>query len=708
MAVARHGLPRQPGRRPPRSRRRLLAGDGGVGGRLDRGPPEPARLHRTAGHRGRRGPRPLLALPAGRAQHRPAARGARRRRAAPRASGSRPAGWPTPPTAGCSSRSPAASTTSTCRCSRGCITARRRRSPSASTSTPGSARAAAAPAPAALGGHGWRAATLGPRDRLDKVWQDLGSSAARAGRVAADTTGAGAMRSRRPGLVEVLAMSVAAAATTWLATLAWRGFTRDPGGYLRPLLLLALLVALVGGGLRRLHAPGALVLLAQLRARRGGRHRADHRQPAPGGRRRRPSCCRRCDGGHQRPAVPRAASRPRPRSTRCWSSAAGPAWCWSTCAPGTLRRVSLAGLPLLAIYSIPVSVLGGGVAWWAFALTSAGFLLMLYLQHGEADRRAGAAAWRAAAAGSTASPRRSGPAPGSVGVAATALAVFAPLLVPTLSLGLFGFGPGDGPGSDIAVDNPMTDLRRDLLRTEDVPLLRVTTDDPSPSYLRIAALNRFNDNEWSTGDRDIPVDQRADGEVPLPGDRPRRPAGRSTTTRSTAPVRVRVALAAHPDPDLPDLRRRATGATTSRPSTSSPPTRTSTPPASPTPSPASTWTSTPRRWPTPPSAAGEVDSSYRDLPTDLPSPGRQPGPRGHPRLPQPLREGGGAAGLVPRGRRLRVLPRQRPVRQRPRRAHARSSPRAPTAGPATASSSPRRWRRWPGRSASPPGSRWAS
>ncbi len=33
-----------------------------------------------------------------------------------------------------------------------------------------------------LGSHGWRAANLGPRDRLDTVWQDLGSSAARAGR----------------------------------------------------------------------------------------------------------------------------------------------------------------------------------------------------------------------------------------------------------------------------------------------------------------------------------------------------------------------------------------------------------------------------------------------------------------------------------------------------------------------------------------------
>jgi hypothetical protein len=39
----------------------------------------------------------------------------------------------------------------------------------------------------ALASRGWRAATLGPRDRLDQVWQDLGSSVSRAGRVAADT-----------------------------------------------------------------------------------------------------------------------------------------------------------------------------------------------------------------------------------------------------------------------------------------------------------------------------------------------------------------------------------------------------------------------------------------------------------------------------------------------------------------------------------------
>ncbi len=322
------------------------------------------------------------------------------------------------------------------------------------------------------------------------------------------------MRSRRPGLVEVLAMSLAASLTTWLATLAWRGFTRDPSGYLAPLLLMALFVALVGAGLRRLHAPGSLVLVAQLvlglvavtmlitgsllpvgngltellqALGTAVTNAQQYRAPVP------------AEGAIDPLLV------------------LGGWFCMvlvDLCA-GTLRRVPLAGLPLLAIYSIPVSVLGGGVAWWAFALTAIGFLLMLYLQHGESVARWGRSleGQRGGLDGQSSTVRAGA---GSVGIAATALAVFAPLLVPTLSLGLFGFGPGDGPGSDIQVENPMTDLRRDLLQSEDVPLMRVTTDDPNPAYLRIAALNRFSDNEWSTGDRDIPVENRADGSVPLP------------------------------------------------------------------------------------------------------------------------------------------------------------------------------------------------
>ena len=79
LAVAGDALPRQPAARPPRPGHRLLARGRGLGRRLDRGAPEPARLHGPAGHRHRRGPQQRLALPRRRPQHRSAARGARRR-----------------------------------------------------------------------------------------------------------------------------------------------------------------------------------------------------------------------------------------------------------------------------------------------------------------------------------------------------------------------------------------------------------------------------------------------------------------------------------------------------------------------------------------------------------------------------------------------------------------------------------------------------
>ncbi|WP_432478745.1 transglutaminaseTgpA domain-containing protein [Nocardioides sp. GXQ0305] len=321
-------------------------------------------------------------------------------------------------------------------------------------------------------------------------------------------------RSRRPAVVDVLAMSIAAAATTWLATLAWLGFTRQPGGYLGPLLGLALLVAAVGGGLRRLHLPGALVLAAQLVVGIAAISFLLTGSPLPVGdaftELLRSFSTAVTNAQQYRAPVPAEGSIDPLLVVGGWVCMV-----LVDLLACTLRRVPLAGLPLLAIYSIPVSMLGGGVAWWAFALTSAGFLLMLYLQHGEAVSRWGRSLEvHRGLDGQSSTVRASA---GSMGAAAVAVAVVAPLLVPTLSLGLFGFGPGDGTGSDISIDNPMTDLRRDLLRGEDVPLLRVTTDDPDPTYLRIAALNRFSDNEWSTDDRDIPVDQRADGsQLPLP------------------------------------------------------------------------------------------------------------------------------------------------------------------------------------------------
>ena len=320
------------------------------------------------------------------------------------------------------------------------------------------------------------------------------------------------MRSRRGSLNDVLAVLLAATGTTWLATLAWLGFTRDPGSYLWPLLLVALVMGLSGAGLRWLRLSGGLVLLGQLFASGLAVSLLLTGSPLPLGA---------AGTGLLRElgaAIDNAQSyrAPVPADAPIGILLVLGGWLCMVLVDlfaSTLRRASLAGLPLLTIYSIPVSMLGGGVAWWVFALTAGGFLLMLCLQHSETTTRWGRPLEEPGGYGGRSSTIRAGA--GTVGVTATTLAVFVPLFVPTLSFSAFDFGPGDGEGDGVSVTNPMTDLRRDLMRGGDVTLLRVRTDDPDPSYLRVAALNWFTNNEWTTGDRDLPAEQQAQGQLPL-------------------------------------------------------------------------------------------------------------------------------------------------------------------------------------------------
>ncbi|HEU4568822.1 MAG TPA: DUF3488 and transglutaminase-like domain-containing protein, partial [Marmoricola sp.] len=86
----------------------------------------------------------------------------------------------------------------------------------------------------------------------------------------------------------------------------------------------------------------------------------------------------------------------------------------------------------------------------------------------------------------------------------------------TLHLHIDGIGAGSGSGR-ITVTNPMVDVRRNLVQGADIPLVNVQTDDPDPSYLRIAVLARFTSNQWSAGDRSIPRDHQAEGAIPIPG-----------------------------------------------------------------------------------------------------------------------------------------------------------------------------------------------
>ncbi len=314
----------------------------------------------------------------------------------------------------------------------------------------------------------------------------------------------------REALGASLRLSVATALTTWAAMWSWRGFTDLSSRFLGALLVVALAVALVGGLARWRRLPGPVVVLLETVAGLAMvcLHVVGHPWPGP-------------SFGDALGAAVDAAN-----------AYASPVPATDTidvqpvlllgglialllvdlCA-GTLRRVPLAGLPLLTVYSVPVSLLGTGLSWWIFAATAGGFLVMLFLQEEEHLSR-----WGRSLDGSGEPVRRLSDSVRAsalfVGAATTAAAVLVPLAIPTFDFSVFDVGPGTGGDGDIDITNPMTDLRRDLVRGKDVDLVTVVTDDPAPDHLRISVLNRFTDNEWSAGDRQVPAENLAQGNLP--------------------------------------------------------------------------------------------------------------------------------------------------------------------------------------------------
>jgi len=308
-----------------------------------------------------------------------------------------------------------------------------------------------------------------------------------------------------------------AAATTWTAALSWRDFTVEPGRYLGPLAVLAVVVAGLGVLLRVRRVPAAWVVLSQvvISGLVGAWLISGRLLPFGEG------------WVSLQVAFSDAAT-----STTAFAAPV------PADAPGvhpffvlgglgcllvvdvivaTLRRAPLAGLPLLAVYSVPVGMLGTGLEWWVFVLPAAGYLALLFLDQGDRVQRWGqslAALDDPAGPGARPTAPAAGASAGRIGAGVLVLAVLLPLLIPTLSVQVFdGAGSGTGDG-DVTVVNPSVNLLRDLVRPQDVPLTQVVTDDPDPSYLRIAVLNRFSANSFSPGDRDIPGSQRVDGALP--------------------------------------------------------------------------------------------------------------------------------------------------------------------------------------------------
>lgn len=172
-----------------------------------------------------------------------------------------------------------------------------------------------------------------------------------------------------------------------------------------------------------------------------------------------------------------------------------------------LRTPALAGLTLLTMYLVPVSVAPDATAWFWFILPAVSYLWLL------ADdnlRRVSAFGHRFTGTGQLVSQRFPSPmartarwsAAGFIVVTLLALTV-----VPTNTSGFLDRVAQDFDGGDdagLGDVNPWANLSGSLNRPEEVDVLRVSTDDPNPRYLRMHVLDEltsdgFAPNEYENG-----------------------------------------------------------------------------------------------------------------------------------------------------------------------------------------------------------------
>ena len=321
--------------------------------------------------------------------------------------------------------------------------------------------------------------------------------------------------------------SLLAGLTTWVTLLAWTKFAEHPAGFMVPILGGCLLVAVVGMLLRSARLPAVVVALVQVVVVLVWLNHREAASLALGGWVPTPDSVRGLVSAFQDSALAsQAYAAPVPQSVPQFYpllilAGSLTAVLVDFLAVG-LRRAPLAGLPLLALYTAPISILDGGVSWLKFAAAALCFLSLIAAEEVQRLADWGDQVSSGAQTFDTQTTAVSGQAIWSsarkIGMTATGLAVVVPLFVPTFSAAFFsgGSGPGTGDGDSVSISNPMVDLKRDLTQGADVELVRVTTAEADPSYLRLTVLDSFDGNAWRPSTRDIPVKQRANGDVTRP------------------------------------------------------------------------------------------------------------------------------------------------------------------------------------------------
>ena len=210
----------------------------------------------------------------------------------------------------------------------------------------------------------------------------------------------------------------------------------------------------------------------------------------------------------------------------------------------TFRRAALAGLPLLALYTVPASVVNGGLNWLLFVLAAVGYIALLIAEGRDKLSRWGrplipssdpGRAGRGTVAEVQTAPfaavgRR-------IGAAVIGLAIVVPAALPladdALTKGAGGLFGNDGNGSGnnkLATIDPLVSLQRNFFQTEDLPVMTVKSDARSGSdlYMRMATLDQFDGTTW----RRSPTNVRRLDELP--------PAAGLTDTVSQQPIHTEI------------------------------------------------------------------------------------------------------------------------------------------------------------------------
>jgi transglutaminase-like putative cysteine protease len=193
-----------------------------------------------------------------------------------------------------------------------------------------------------------------------------------------------------------------------------------------------------------------------------------------------------------------------------------------------LRKPALAGLPMLAVYTVPVEIDPRSVSIIPFVIGAVGFLWLLVSDSVDRVRLFGR---RFSGEGRGIDMWESSPLAAvgrRIAVVGVLLAVIVPVAVPGFSTGfVHQFGNGTGPGGDgtgsctglcrSSTVDLFANLTGKLTQGKTTLLAKVKTNDPVPGYLRFGVADQIGADRWSTSASfGPPLKQAASSPTPAP------------------------------------------------------------------------------------------------------------------------------------------------------------------------------------------------